>query len=77
MLDLLQEGKDAWPIWTACDSTKREPFFAGMNLAPLPIEGSEVGFWAATFGAIGAGLVVLLAFLGYAYWKKILLIPSK
>ena len=49
---------------------------AGMNLAPLPIEGSEVGFWAATFGAIGAGFVVLFAFLGYAYWKKILLIPS-
>lgn len=47
-----------------------------MNLAPMPIESTEVGFWVATFGAIGAGLLLLIGFLGYAYWKKILLIPT-
>ena len=49
---------------------------AGMNLSPLPIQTTEAGFWAATFGAVGCGIVMIIAFLGYAYWKKILLIPS-
>lgn len=48
----------------------------GMNLSPLPIESTEAGFWAATFSAVGGGLVLMVAFLAYAYWKKILLIPS-
>lgn len=48
----------------------------GMNLAPLPISTTEAGFWSATFGSVGGGLGMLFAFLGYAYWKKILLIPS-
>ena len=49
---------------------------AGMNLSPLPIESVEWGFYTATFGSVGFGFIILVGFLGYAYWKQILLIPS-
>ena len=49
---------------------------AGMNLSPLPVETTEAGFWAATFGSVGCGLLILIIFIAYACWKKILLIPN-
>eukprot|EP00884_Botryococcus_braunii_P017222 jgi/Botrbrau1/4183/Bobra.0192s0043.1 len=48
----------------------------GMNLAPMPVESTVAGFYAATFGGLFAASILLVSLVFYARSNGLLFIPE-